>query len=109
MRLRIHCPATNLPNHTHGTQSTHHKQEDEVLHFLISDSRAPLDLLPSGCGEDLAYLVYKQIQYQTCALIRAVSWPVAPFLACRDRDSATVFTNVECLGQAGMPSSVCYL
>jgi len=23
---------------------------------MISDSRAPLDLLPAGCGEDLAYL-----------------------------------------------------
>src|SRR5438445_10895302 len=56
MRLRIHCPATNLPNRTHGAQSTHHKQEDEVLHFMISDSRAPLDLLPAGYGEDLAYL-----------------------------------------------------
>src|SRR6266700_6597055 len=48
MRLRIHCPATYLPNRTHRTQNTHHKQEDEVLHFLISDSRAPLDQLSAG-------------------------------------------------------------
>jgi hypothetical protein len=56
MRLRIHRPATYLPNRTHRTQNTHHKQEDEVLHFLISDSRAPLDQMPTDCGEDLACL-----------------------------------------------------